>query len=149
MKVSKDLREFIELLNSRKVNYVIVGGHAVGYHGYPRFTGDIDFFVESSRSNAVLLEKLMADFGFAGLNLTAADFQQPEIVIQLGRPPNRIDILTSITGVNFADAWRTKIKAVMDGLPVFILSKELLIQNKRAVQRTQDLADLKRLEGMD
>src|SRR5450756_1386135 len=101
MRLNKDLREFIALLNSTGVKYLIVGGYAVGFHGYPRFTGDIDFFVERSLENATRLEKVLADFGFGELGLSASNFLEPESVIQLGRPPNRIDILTSIDAINF------------------------------------------------
>jgi len=145
MKLSKDLREFIGLLNSKGIKFIIVGGHAVAYHGHPRFTGDIDFFVECSPANAKALEQVIIAFGFAGLGLTANDFLKPETVIQLGRPPNRIDILTSITGVDFVRAWQTKTAALIDGIPIFIISKELLIKNKRAVHRPQDLADLQQI----
>jgi Nucleotidyl transferase of unknown function (DUF2204) len=86
MKLSKDLREFIGLLNSKGIKFIIVGGHAVAYHGYPRFTGDIDFFIECSSANAKALERVINAFGFAGLGLTANDFLKPETVIQLGRP---------------------------------------------------------------
>jgi|SRR5579872_2444911 len=146
MKLSKDLREFIALLNSHKAKYLVVGGHAVAYHGYPRFTGDVDFFIERTQANAQVMENVLNDFGFSGVGLKAADFMQPECVIQLGRPPNRVDILTSISGVDFAHAWAAKVDASFDGVPVFVISKELLIQNKKAVQRAQDVADLKKLD---
>lgn len=145
MKLNKDLREFIELLNSKGVKFMVVGGHAVAYHGYPRFTGDIDFLVECSRPNVEALEQVINAFGFSDLGLKAEDFLQPEVVVQLGRPPNRIDLLSSITGVDFSEAWQTKVAAFIDGLPVFFISKELLIVNKSAVRRAQDLADLKYL----
>ncbi len=145
MKLHPDLREFIALLNSGKVNYIIVGGHAVAYHGHPRFTGDIDFFVECSPANASRLEQAIHAFGFSGLGITAGDFLTPATVIQLGRPPHRIDLLTSIDGVDFADAWETKVNTEFDGMPVFLLSRELLLQNKRASGRPQDVADLKHL----
>ena len=144
-KLNKDLKEFIELLNSRKVKYLVVGGYAVAYHGHPRFTADIDFFIERSISNAVLLEQVVNTFGFSSLGIKAEDFLKPETVIQLGRPPHRIDILTSATGIEFDDAWQTRATTVIDGSPVFVISKKLLIQNKKAVQRPQDIADLKQI----
>jgi hypothetical protein len=145
MKLSKDLREFIALLNSTGVNYLIVGGHAVAFHGYPRFTGDIDFFVERSLENAERIERVLGQFGFAGLGLTAQDFVQPEIVVQLGRPPNRIDLLTSIDGVRFEDAWPRRTAGDLDGLSVFFIGKLDLLANKRASGRPQDAADLSHL----
>jgi hypothetical protein len=145
MKLSKDLREFIELLNSRTIKYVLVGGHAVAYHGFPRFTGDVDFFMDTSPENAALVAAAVSDFGFAGLGLKEADFRGPETVIQLGRAPNRIDILTSITAVSFVEAWQTRVEANLDGLPVWVICKELLVRNKLAIGRPQDLADAQRL----
>lgn len=97
MKLGKDLREFIELLNSRRVDYIVVGGHAVAFHGYPRFTGDIDFLFRSSRENADRLIAALTEFGFSELRLLPEDFMRPNIVVQLGYPPNRIDLLTSIS----------------------------------------------------
>ena len=118
MSLNKDLREFIALLNSTGVRFVVVGGHSVAFHGYPRFTGDIDFFVERSADNARRLEQVLLDFGFGGLGLEAKDFLEPETVIQLGRPPDRIDILLSIDGVSFDQAWRNRVPSELDALPV-------------------------------
>jgi hypothetical protein len=146
MKLNKDLREFIALLNSTGVKYLIVGGYAVGFHGYPRFTGDIDFFVERSLPNANKLESVLRDFGFGGLELCARDFLKPETVVQLGRPPNRIDLLTSIDAVEFEDAWFHKVEALLDGLPTIFIGKEELLKNKRATARSQDIADLDHLD---
>ena len=95
MKLHKDLREFIELLNSHDVDYVVVGGHAVAFHGYPRYTGDIDFLVRPTEENASRIVAVLEAFGFAGAHELKASLTQPEKIVQLGRPPNRIDILTS------------------------------------------------------
>src|ERR1700678_2529267 len=105
MKLQEDLREFVELLNSHDVDYLIVGGYAVAYHGHPRFTGDIDFFVRPTADNARALLGVLEEFGFAELGLSANDFTSPHQVIQLGLPPNRIDLLTGISGVSFEQAW--------------------------------------------
>jgi len=145
MNLSQDLREFVELLNSRKIKYVLVGGHAVAYHGFPRFTGDVDFFIDTSPENAALVASAVSDFGFAQLGLNAADFRAPETIVQLGRAPNRIDILTSVTAVSFAEAWETRVETKLDGLPVCVISRDLLVRNKLATGRPQDLADAKRL----
>jgi hypothetical protein len=145
MKLPKDSREFIALLNACGVRYVVVGGYAVVWHGHPRFTGDVDFFVERSEANAAALEQVITKFGFAGLGLTAKDFLEPETVVQLGRPPYRIDIINFADGIEFEAAWRSRVEAEWDGLPVHILSKELLLVNKRASGREQDLADYKNL----
>jgi hypothetical protein len=149
MNLSKDLREFVELLNSRKIKCLLVGGHAVAFHGYPRYTGDIDFLIDTSAENAVLLAAAVSDFGFAGLGLTESDFREPEMVIQLGRAPNRIDLLTSVVGVSFEEAWKTRVETSLDGLPVCVISKDLLLQNKLAAGRPQDLADAARLREVD
>jgi hypothetical protein len=122
-----------------------VGGHAVGFHGHPRFTGDMDFFIERSEENAAKIEKVVADFGFAGMGLTKKDFLDPDAVIQLGRPPNRIDLLTSIDGVKFEEAWQTRIETRFGDCVAFIIAKDLLLRNKQAVGRPQDVADVEKL----
>ena len=147
MKLSKDLREFVALLNSTRVNYLLVGGHAVAFHGYPRFTGDIDFFVEISPENAARLDQVLRECGFGGIGIRREDFLQPGTVVQLGRPPNRIDLLTSIDGVTFSEAWLNRIPAELDGLPVNVLGKADLLRNKQACGRPQDLADAAQLAG--
>jgi hypothetical protein len=146
MKLNKDLREFIALLNSTKVKYLIVGGHAVAFHGRPRFTGDFDFFVERSSENAERLAEVVSTFGFGALGLKQKDFLEPGIVVQLGRPPNRIDLLTSIDGVEFSVAWSRRLEGTIDDLPVTFISKQDLMANKRATGRPQDLADIEALE---
>jgi hypothetical protein len=142
MGLSKDWREFLELLNSRGVDYVIVGAHSLAFHGRPRHTGDLDILVRATPENAAKLVGLLNQFGFADSGFKESDFTEPEQTIQLGRAPNRIDLLTSISGVTTDDAFATKISAMLDGIPVFILGKDALIRNKRAVGRPQDLADL-------
>lgn len=142
MRLQKDLREFLELLNSTSVNYVVVGGYAVAYHGSPRFTGDIDCLVELSTENAERLIEVINRFGFADLDIQRSDFLNPDSVVQLGVPPNRIDLLTAIDGVTFDEVWRTRVTGQLDGLPVCFISKELLLQNKRAAGRAKDLADV-------
>ena len=129
MKLQKDLREFIELLNSRRVDYIVVGGHAVAFHGYPRFTGDIDFFVRPTPDNAARLVEALHDFGFGGAGLTVEDFTRPNCVVQLGQVPNRIDLLTTISGVDFEQAWQAKVGAELDSIPVSFLSYDHLLRN--------------------
>jgi hypothetical protein len=142
MNLSTDLREFIELLNSRGVEYVIVGAHSLAFHGRPRYTGDLDILLRPSLENATKMASLLSDFGFPNSSFQMGDFVEPDQMIQLGRVPNRIDLLTGITGVVTQEAFQKKVPADLDGIPVFILSKDLLIQNKRAVGRPQDIADL-------
>ena len=145
MELSKDLREFVELLNSRKIKYLLVGGHAVGFHGHPRYTGDVDFLIDTSPENAARLAAAVSDFGFGSLGLQEADFRAPAMVIQLGRAPNRIDLLTSVAAVSFEEAWKTRVETRLGGLPVWVISKDLLVQNKLAAARPQDLADVAKL----
>ncbi len=145
MKLDPDLREFIELLNARKVRYLIVGAIALSYHGRPRYTGDIDFFVEPSPENAALLTQILDEFGFANIGVNTEDFTAPDQVVQLGFEPHRMDLMTSISAVTFEEAWGTREYGNLDGLRVPFISKELLKRNKAAVGRTQDLADIEYL----
>ena len=147
MALSKDSREFLESLNSRGIDYVIVGAHSLAFHGQPRYTGDLDILVRATPENAAKVVDLLNHFGFADASFKESDFTQPEQLIQLGRAPNRIDLLTSITGVMTEEALAGKVQAELDGIPVFILSKDALIRNKRAVGRPQDIADLTMLES--
>ena len=147
MALSTDWREFLELLNSRGVDYVIVGAQSLAFHGRPRHTGDLDILIRPTPENARLLLAVLNQFGFEQSNFEETDFLRPQQIIQLGRAPSRIDLLTSISGVSINDAFASRIAATLDGIPVFILSKDALIRNKRAVSRPQDLADLAALEA--
>ena len=147
MALSKDSREFLKSLNFRGIEYVIVGAHSLAFHGRPRYTGDLDILVRATPENAAKLVDLLNHFGFADSGFKESDFTQLGQVIQLGRAPNRIDLLTSITGVTADEAFASKVPAELDGVPVFILSKDALIRNKRAVGRPQDIADLSTLEA--
>lgn len=147
MKLSRDLREFIELLNSCAVEYVVVGGHAVAYHGYPRYTGDIDFFIRPTEDNARRLLEVFDRFGFGGVGITRDDFTTPDRIVQLGLPPNRIDLVTGITGVTFDEVWASRVAANLDGIPVCLIGKAELLRNKRASGRAKDLADIEGIEG--
>ncbi len=142
MKLNADLREFVELLNSHKVEYVIVGGHAVAFHGYPRFTGDIDFFIRRSEANARLVLSVLSDFGFGDSSPTMESLTADGSVIQLGLPPNRIDLLTGISGVDFSEVWATREEANLDGLAVAFIGREALLKNKSASGRSKDKLDV-------
>ena len=121
--------EFLELLNLRGSDYVIVGAHSLAFHGRPRYTGDLDILIRPTPENAVKLVDLLNTFGSAHSGLREVDFTTPTQIIQLGRAPNRIDLLTSISGVTSNEAFDTRIPAELDGTPVFILAKEALIRN--------------------
>jgi hypothetical protein len=144
-KLQNDLREFIELLNSHAVEYLVVGGHAVAFHGHPRFTGDIDFFVRATPENAQRIMDVLQAFGFGGIGVVTGDFLAPNRVVQLGRPPARIDLMTSISGVEFDAAWGSRAPAPLDGQPVSFLGWEDLIRNKKAAGRDKDRADVRKL----
>ena len=144
-KLQSDLSEFVGLLNSRKVEYVVVGGHAVAFHGHPRLTGDIDFFVRPTPENAKRVLRVLDDFGFGSLGLGLGDLTTPGSVIQLGRPPNRIDLLTSISGIDFDEAWSTRAAGELGDHRVWYLGWDALIRNKTASDRDKDRLDIKRL----
>jgi hypothetical protein len=140
-----DFKEFLQLLNDYQVDYLLIGGYAVGYHGYPRATGDMDIWVASNPENADKLVVVLAAFGFEAIDISADLFLQPNNVIRMGAPPLRLEILTTISGVEFADAYAQRISEIIDGVPVNIISLDLLKANKRASGRLKDLSDLENL----
>jgi hypothetical protein len=145
MPLSKDLREFVELLNSNRVEYLVVGGFAVFYHGFARYTGDIDFLVRASEENSRRVVGALVQFGFGSVGIRAEDFQSPGKVVQLGVPPNRIDIITSISGVSFDDAWGTRTTGELDGIATQFIGRDALIRNKESTGRAKDLGDVDEL----
>lgn len=124
---------------------MIVGGYAVAWHGYPRFTGDIDFWLAISKENAQKTIEVLNAFGFSSLDISESDFLKEDIVLQLGYPPIRIDLLTSVTGLVFDECYPNVIKAIIDGVETFVIDKESLIKNKRATGRNRDLGDIEEL----
>ena len=147
MGINSDLREFVRLLNLNNVEYIIVGAYALAYHGAPRYTGDIDLLIKMGRKNASRIVTAINEFGFASLGLTEEDFLEPNMVIQLGQPPFRIDILTSITSVSWTEAERGAEFGEYEGLKVRYLGKQEYIKNKKALGRKKDLADIEALEN--
>lgn len=145
MNLQKDLREFVELLNSLEVRFVVVGAFAMAHHGYPRYTGDIDLFIERSPENAERILNALRQFGFGEIGLTKEDFVKKDRVVQLGVAPNRIDILTFLSGVTFEEAWSSREWGEIGELKVPFISREMLKRNKLACGRAQDLADLDHL----
>lgn len=144
--LNQEFREFIAWLNASGAHYLVVGGYAVALHGHPRYTKDIDVWLEASPENAARVIEALEAFGFGSLGLTRADFLVPDQVIQLGFPPNRIDLLTSLSGVEFAESYATRVEVDFDGVLVDFIDLENLRKNKLAAGRTQDLADLENLE---
>jgi hypothetical protein len=145
MEVQEDFREFLELLNAHEVQFLIVGGYALAFHGAPRFTGDIDVFVKPDNANAKRIINALADFGFSSLDLTINDFKDQNKVIQLGLPPVRIDIITSISGVTWEEADASKEPGLFGDVSVSYIGKKQFITNKRATGRKKDLADIEAL----
>jgi len=146
IELSRDWTEFLSALISRRVRFVLVGGHAVAGHGEPRLTEDLDVFVERSLANAIRIRRALVDFGFGGVAPTAAELARPHKVFMLGRKPWRIDILTSIDGVSFAQAWESRVEAAFAKTPLYVIGRDMLIKNKRAAGRDKDLADVALLE---
>jgi hypothetical protein len=145
MSLNKDFVEFIECLTKRRVEYLLVGGHALAFYGWPRFTKDIDFWVCASEDNAARILLALTDFGFGNIELTKEDFTSLGKIIQLGVPPNRIDLLTSIDGVDFDSAYARKVETIYASIPLNVIHLDDLVANKKASGREQDLVDLKKL----
>lgn len=146
--LSPDFREFLSLLLQYQVKFLITGGYAVGVYGHPRYTGDIDIWVDADLENGQKLVAVFEDFGLKSFGITAKHFIQPDQVIKIGYPPFRIDILTSIDGVSFAEAYPNKEAYEIDGLALYFISLIDLAKNKRSTGRGIDLDDLKNL-GID
>jgi len=143
--LSKDFKEFIESLIANRVEYLIVGGYAVAVHGYPRYTGDLDIWLNATAENAVRILKAINDLGFHFSNLSADDFTKEGNVIQLGNPPLRIDLLTQVDGVGFIECFSNKKTVNVDNLNVNFISYNDLLKNKAASGRLIDQNDLKNL----
>lgn len=146
MKVEKDFEDFIKLLNKFEVRYLIVGAYAMALYAEPRNTGDIDFFYDRSNDNVNNLLKVLNQFGFSDLKIKQEDLIEENIVFQLGVQPVRIDLISSISGVEFEPAFNAKTKTIFGKTTAYFISKEYLIKNKKAVGRKKDLADLDLLE---
>jgi hypothetical protein len=145
MDIQKDFRELLELFNAHKVEYVIVGAYALAFHGVPRFTGDIDLFVSPTSENANRILAALDELGFGSLDLSQADFTTPGTVVQLGVPPVRIDIMTSLTGLSWEKADGDKVAGHYGNTRVWFISREHFIANKKAIGRKKDAADIEAL----
>ncbi len=145
MEVQPDFKELLRLLNSWRVEYIIIGGYALAFHGAPRYTGDIDILVKPTLSNAEKIMSVLKEFGFGSVGLEVEDFQRDSHVVQLGVPPVRVDILTSISGVSIEEAFSNCADGNYGDIPVRYIGRELLIRNKRASCRKKDVSDLESL----
>jgi len=130
------------LFNTHHVEYLIVGGYALAFHGAPRFTGDLDIFVKPDAVNAQRILTALVAFGFASVGLTSSDFEHSDQVVQLGVPPVRIDLITSITGISWDEAWAGRVTGRYGDIPVHYIGRAQFVANKRATGRTKDVADL-------
>lgn len=137
-----DFVDFVQLLNDHKVKYMVVGAHALSFHGRPRHTGDLDIWIKPDQENASKMVQVIKDFGFGSLGLNEADFLRENYVTQLGYPPLRIDILNSISGVDFDEAYVARLDTKVDDLEISFISAKDFIKNKQATGRTKDLGDI-------
>jgi predicted nucleotidyltransferase len=144
--LNKDFKEFIQSLNDNQVHYLVIGGYAVALHGHPRYTKDMDVWIEMKPENAKQITKALEQFGFGSLGLKADDFLVPDQVIQLGYAPNRIDLITTLEGIDFENCYASRVEVKIDDVTVNFIDLENLKRNKKATGRYQDLADLENLE---
>jgi hypothetical protein len=145
MEVQQDFRDLLALFNKHEVDFIIVGAYALGYHGAPRYTGDLDVLVRPDPVNARRIMQALSEFGFGSVGLTETDFKEEGKAVQLGVPPVRIDPVTSITGVSWEQARSGRMKGLFGDLEVHYIGREEFILNKRALGRKKDFADLEAL----
>ena len=145
MKTENDYEEFLELLNKHNVRYCVIGAFALAFHARPRYTKDMDILIEPTTDNAKRLLIVLAEFGFGSLNLAVEDFSTQGNIIQLGYEPVRIDIITSIKGLDFADIWKRRIQGPYGKQTINFIDRQNLIRSKKLSNRDQDKVDLKLL----
>ena len=147
--MNEDYRDILAALLAQEARFLVVGAHALAAHGYPRATVDLDIWIAASSDNARRVWRALALFGapLADLDVQEADLTRPDVVAQFGLPPNRIDILTGVSGLSFDDAWQNRVEATLEGVRVPVLGLDDLVANKVASGRDKDRADLKGLEG--
>jgi predicted nucleotidyltransferase len=146
--LNQDFLDFIGLLEEEKVDYLIVGGYAVGLYGFPRYTGDIDFFVAINDENAGKILRVFDQFGFGEIGLTLGDFLEKDFVVEIGREPRKIQVLTGIDGVHFNECFARRVEVEISGMKVKFIGKDDLIRNKAATGRPKDRIDLEELEKL-
>ena len=145
MEIQSDFRDLLESFNKNRVDYVIVGGYALAFHGVPRYTGDLDILVNASEDNAHRILQSLNEFGFGSVGLSIQDFREPNKVIQLGYPPVRVDIVTSISGVSWGEAFQNRVAGKYGDITVYYIGRKQFVINKHTVGRKKDLADLEAL----
>ena len=144
--MNPDFKELLLTFNAHNVEYLVVGAHALAVHGHVRATKALDVWVRPEKTNAQKVVQALSKFGAPLGDLTADDLSRKETIFQIGLPPLRIDIITSIDGVEFADAWPDRLETSFAGVPAFVISRRHLITNKKTAARLQDLADVQQLE---
>ena len=147
--MNPDFKELLLAFNGHHVEYLIVGAHALAAYGHVRATKDLDVWVRPDRENAQRVLSALADFGAPLGDLTIEDLSKTGTIFQIGMPPLRIDVITEIDGVDFANAWPDRLEIGFGGVPALVISRHHLITNKKAAARLQDLADVERLEAAD
>ncbi len=145
--LNQDFKEFVELLNANAVEYLVVGGYALSAYGRPRYTGDIDFWVRPTCENAIRVIKVLNEFGMASLGLNEETFSKPDQILQIGYEPRRIDLLTSIDGVDFDDCYSRRLEMMYSGVLMKFIGIEDFKKNKAAANRPKDHVDIKDLEA--
>ncbi len=144
-RLPKDFKDFLRLLNAHGVEYLLIGGYAVIYHGYPRTTGDMDIWIAQNVANAERMAATLSAFGFGTSEVDAATFLEPNKILRMGIPPYRIEILTTISGVEFDECWETRLNTNIEDIPVSVISLDKLLVNKIASGRYKDLNDVQEL----
>ncbi|MCX2740234.1 hypothetical protein [Pontibacter anaerobius] len=147
MVLARDFEDFIGLLNKHEVEYLVVGGYALAFHGRPRHTGDLDIWIKVSEENAQRMLEVLQDFGLASLGFEKDDFLKEGYVTQIGYPPLRIDILNTIDGVSFQEAYGNREQVELEGLHVAYIGLREFVRNKEAVGRARDLSDIKEIQA--
>ena len=145
LQLPDDFKEFLKLLNSHGVEYLLIGGYAVGCHGYPRATGDLDIWIAIDPQNADRLVAVFREFGFAVSGLNRDLFLEPGSMVRIGNPPIRIEIITDISGAEFENCYPNRVRMELDGIPIDVINMDDLRSNKRASGRPKDMDDLKNL----
>jgi len=147
MDLHKDFRDLCLLLNAAKVDFLIVGGYALAFHGAPRFTGDLDIYVRPEQDHISRMLTALSEFGFPTGNTSAEYVLKEHKILQLGRNPVQVHVMTSITGVSWSEAWESRERGTYWNVPVYFLGREALIANKTAAGRLKDLADVEALRS--
>ena len=147
--LNPDFRDILSAFIEEQVDFVVVGAYALAAHGLPRATGDIDLWVRPSADNSRRIWKALESFGAPMKGLQQEDFEQEDLIVQIGRAPRRIDVITSVSALEYDSAWENREVVEIEGLTISVLGRDDLIKNKKAVGRAQDIADVNRLESQD